>query len=172
MFKHGDILRQKRNDLDYFIVVDLFDYSLDSDKEIIEYELMQIYPYLEHPDIIKIKNKQDYYLVTREGTSTWNRMVGEVIEEHINFGWNSTPDFLMALEENKKLYSKYTQLSDALKGGTKEQMDVIRYDNLKTVNECLDALNDLQQLHNVFGDEAYLQLREVVMKRLKELIKV
>ena len=53
----------------------------------------------------------------------------------------------------------------------KTQYDVVYYDKIPEIDECLDAINDLKLLHQMFGDEAYLQLIEVVEKRLKELVK-
>ncbi|PAE04169.1 hypothetical protein CHI13_09630, partial [Bacillus paralicheniformis] len=47
--------------------------------------------------------------------------------------------------------------------------DVVRYDLIESIDECLDAINDLKNLHKTYKDEAYLQLIEVVERRINDL---
>jgi hypothetical protein len=47
-----------------------------------------------------------------------------------------------------------------------QKTDIIRYDTLDSIDKCLDTINDLTILHKMFGDESYLQLKELVTERL------
>lgn len=45
----------------------------------------------------------------------------------------------------------------------------IDYNQLETIDDCLDAMNDLKELYNLFNDDKYLKIRENVVGRLGHL---
>lgn len=119
-------------------------------------------------------------LLAERGTKKWNETLCAYLEvrqfQHTpmdeelrsiyrSFNTQEPSDLLLDITKKKVENSKNEIL---MKAGLRT--DVIRYDKLENVDQCLDALNDLSLLHDHFGDESYLQLREVVQERLKELI--
>lgn len=52
----------------------------------------------------------------------------------------------------------------------KNNEDIIKYSSLQTIDECLDALNDLDILHKMFKGKMYLNNRNKVLERLKMLV--
>ncbi|MGV4321341.1 hypothetical protein [Bacillus mojavensis] len=122
----------------------------------------------------------DIRLLVERGTKKWDETLSGYLEArerkhtpmdeelrkiYRSFKLKTPRDLLLDITERKVENSKNEIL---MKAGLRT--DVIRYDKLENVDQCLDALNDLSLLHDHFGDESYLQLREVVRNRLKELI--
>ena len=78
-------------------------------------------------------------------------------KERERVGLFGMPDFMLVIDENLKAIKKM-ELQNEVKQGAlpMRELGIIRYDSYKTVNECLDAISDLNTLHEMFGDEAYL----------------
>ena len=145
----GDVLK---HDGSYYLV----DGTLDEKNKTI-YFLIQIYPLTSLMSSIDVTENEikDFKVVFKSS------------EE------NEFKDLLKAIIDDIK--NKVGEMSENQKSAAKKnrflQNDVIHYDKIGDIDTCLDAINDLKLLHQMFGDEAYLQLIEVVEKRLKELVK-
>lgn len=159
----GDVVKTKffENGVEYFIITDIEDFSSDRDDEEYVYEVMKIFPVQEKSDTLYL-TKKELSLIGKGNDSEGRTILHFVNKERNKAGLKQQPDYMQAILEN----SKATQLVRIKK---KQDDDTIRYDKLKTVDDCLDAMNDLDELHKNFGDYAYLQLKDVVVERLKKL---
>jgi hypothetical protein len=175
----GDIVTYKVSNgtSEYYIITDMEDYSFEtSDGEWlkdIDYQIAMIYPVLRKTKFAVV-DEEVIRLVAREEDQQYSLIFELVNRERDKRQWFGKPDYMVFVETNKVANQKKKDGSlVATKYGWKEKvkdLDVIKYHELKTVNECLDAMNDLTALHKNFGDEAYLQLKEFVMTRLRELV--
>lgn len=167
-FKIGDIVKWKYStETEYYIVTDYDDWGVDN-----MYEIMKIYPIREKSHV-NYEPEGNLKMVAEKDGQQNKMMIQFIIEERNKKGYSGEPDFLKAIESNRKIRENVKEKRNnpdeiLRKAGLKS--DVIRYDKLGSVDECLDAMNDLKLLHETFGDEAYLQLRELVVNRLKELV--
>jgi hypothetical protein len=160
MFTHGDIVKIKftKNGLEYFIVTDVYDFSEKQDGSDLNYEVMQIYPIAIESLMLNVDGSK-LELHAKGNEKDGEMVIDFVMKERAKRGWIGVPDFQAVIYHNLK--------SDGVKKVYQPNLDIINYDKLETIDECLDAINDLNILHKFFGDEAYLQLREVVLKRLE-----
>lgn len=162
MFIHGDIVKQRfAKSVEYFIVTDMADFSQNGDGSEMVYEVMRIYPITLTSKIANFDEKQ-LELIGKGNEKQGRMMLDYVIKERLKRGWRDEPDFLIAMSQNLK--------ANKLNKAIPPKLDEIRYDKLPNIDSCLDAMNDLERLYELFGDEAFLQLREVVKSRLKQLI--
>lgn len=152
-----------------YMIVDVFDFSDDEQVEELDsdydYELAQIYPTTSLTRYIQ-STQSELTIVEEFGTKTYNMLWGLVLKEREEKGYYDAPSYLNVAEANLNFHKKNKTYYNKIK---LKEMDIVRYDRINTIDECLDALNDLTGLYEMFGDEAFLQLREVVMKRIKEL---
>ncbi|QIW89865.1 hypothetical protein PQE71_gp183 [Bacillus phage Izhevsk] len=183
----GDIVKKKTNanKMEYYIVVDVF---FKFEKEVnkqnsffisdddTKYTAIKIYP-VEHEGEVYICTS-----ATLETVALVHQKQHEVIMEMINRkrnerGMKWEAEYMRAIKAKKKQgfiqsFEK-AEIKPKKKRGRpkklKDKDDVVEYHKLETVDDCLDALNNLSALHKMFGDEAYIQLKEVVTDRLKEL---
>jgi hypothetical protein len=168
VFLQGDIVKYKfsQRGVEYFIVTDVYDFSEKGDKSDLHYEIMQIYPIAKTSITLDVEG--DKLEIKASGMAKEAEgIIDFVMEERKKRGWTEVPDFTIALYENAKAKTEGNEVTKVKQPNT----DIINYDKLESVDECLDALNDLDALYKLFGDEAYLQLRDVVLKRLKALKK-
>lgn len=86
----------------------------------------------------------------------WKEAINEVFKDH------SEEDKLRRIAELEKILSIEIESFS----------DYINYSSLQTTDECLDAMNDLTDLHNSFKDERYLEDREKVIDRLETLVEI
>lgn len=124
-----------------------------------EYHIMRIYP-ITRTSVIETVSEDQIRLLSKENSMSYELTMELVMREREKRGWTEVPDFLFEIEFNKK----------ATTSDINNDISVVRYDRIGNIDECLDALNDLSLLHKRFGDEVYLQLYEVVEKRLRELV--
>ncbi|UGO51049.1 hypothetical protein PQE70_gp196 [Bacillus phage vB_BanS_Nate] len=187
----GDIVRRNTNrKMEYFIIVDVFlqfnkdtEFSFSVNDDATKYTGIQIYPIESEGQIMKFQGDMiEIVALTDEAQHAkimeivheererrnikWEAEYMKTIREKINSG--------LALEwEGKNKKAEKVEVKPKKKRGRpkklKDKDDVIEYHKLATVDDCLDALNDLSILHEMFGDESYIQLKEVVTNRLKEL---
>lgn len=144
-----------------YIVTDVADFSTEKIVDI-DYELAQIFP-INIVTKYSTVGQDELFLHAGRLSKDRNGIIDFVMQERKMRGIYNTPDYIVNIgknivEENKR------------KKETERDTVVVRYDLMTTINECLDAYNDLSELHRTFGDESYLQLRDEVEKRLKELI--
>jgi hypothetical protein len=165
-FNIKDIVRMKGDMDTLYMVVDYADFSqvAKNGREIpdIDYDLMQIYPIIEKAKI-KTVRQADIEIKDVIGSRNHELVLNFVKKDREKRGWFGTPDFIETAQKNIQSVRRVSAV--------KEKDDVIRYDKLESIDMCLDALNHLTALHKEFGDESFLQLKEVVTARLKTLSK-
>lgn len=147
MYNVGDIVKKRFDSREYYTVVYVYDFS---DK--VMYELSILYPVAIHSKTT-MENHDSIYIVAENGTEKHSTMIEFINKERLAKGLGGI------IVDN---YSANINFADGL--------DIVNYDRLESIDECLDAMNDLKLLHNEFGDEDYLHLRELVQNRLKELV--
>lgn len=164
----GDIVIMKGCEGLFWMISDIINGEGESPNSV-GYEIIPFYPVELALDFIPMTvYGREITIYARGGTKKATAMEEMVIHEILTQQPKSTLVPLSGGDitlESKKPAKKKRKKTSATNNG----MDVIKYNEMDTTDECLDALNDLKDLHNAFGDEAYEQLREVVMKRLKEL---
>ncbi|MFS0905831.1 hypothetical protein AB3N02_22670 [Priestia aryabhattai] len=175
----GDIVTYKVSSgtIEYYIITDMEDYSFETaDGEFIkdiDYQIAMIYP-VHRKTKFAVVDEEVIKLVAKETDQQYSLIFDLINKERDKRMWLGKPDYMVFVETNKVANQKKQDGSlVATKYGWKEKekdLDVIKYHELKTVDDCLDAMNDLTALHKNFGDEAYIQLKEFVMIRLKELV--
>lgn len=173
-FNIGDTVRLKNDKNVIYIVIDFIDLTLtidDGEKQIgdINYELMRIYPIVEHPKYTTVRQSSIVLNSAKDDRLT-NLLLALIQKDREKEGWYGTPDFIKIINRNRKAIEKYNATVKEVQVPMKK-LDTIRYDLIDTIDECLDAINDLKILHEMFGDEAYIQLVEVVEKRIIRLHK-
>lgn len=163
MYVHGDVVKLKSFDKEseYHIITDFEEYiNPITKKDGYRYELMKIFP-VERMSKVEYVNHMEVKLIGRASDIQGKAVLELVKKEREKKGFLDKPEYIKAIEVNihsdKSTLNRYVDES------------IARYDLIKTVDGCLDAINDLNQFYEVFGDEAYLQLKEVVYKRLKSL---
>ena len=154
----GDLIKHLLFQNETFIVTDVEDHSVKKDGSKLLYQVMELYPVKKISRVRFFKDDKYIDSVGKKGDTNYSIVMTLVNLERKKLGLYDKPEYekLVALRTNKKKIE--------------EPLDIVNYSKLYSVDECLDALNDLKELHKHFGDEAYLQLREVVMKRLKEFV--
>lgn len=167
----GDIVVLKGCKGLYWMINDIItDNEGESSPNSIGYEIIPFYPVEDALDFLPMTvYGREVTLYAKGGTEKATAMeelvIHEILTQQPKTKLIPLTDRDVTLESKKPTKKKPRKKTSATNNG----MDVIKYNQLDSTDECLDALNDLKDLHNAFGDEAYEQLREVVMKRLKEL---
>lgn len=191
----GDIVKMNdgKNMMEYFVIIDVFlefkdgasPFSLHVDDENTRYTAMQIYPVEKEEHMLFRYTTPRFETVALVGQKQHEKIIELVKRERERQGKHNVPFYEEVIKKRingdnfDKLiastpYTTWTTPKDTKKKkGKKKKIeinaDIIQYDKLDTVDECLDAMNDLAELHKQFGDESYLQLREVVIGRLRDL---
>lgn len=154
-FNIGDIVKVADQEKSLYIITDVLEYEI-GDSVDYDYELILIYP---QRNTSFITLEQDRIKIHAKKTDVNNGLILEYLRKERNKkGLLGKPEYLEIIEENSK---------DKI---FKTPLDTVRYDNLETIDKCLEAIRDLGILYEMFGDEAYLQLKEVVGKRIIELM--
>lgn len=177
-----DIVKLKGDDRFLYMVVDIADFTKTSEigeKPVIDidYEVMQIYPIQKNSSYITFSHN-DIEIAHKMGDRNHELTLRFIQKDREKLGWFGVPDFVEVANKNLQSIRRVEKASMAsdeqpikeIKMPTK-RLDIIRYDIIETIDGCLDALNHLQALYEMFGDEAYLQLKEVVTSRIIRLSK-
>lgn len=186
----GDIVQKNTNvKMEYFIIVDVFlkftkettNLTFGIDEENTVYTAVQIYP-VEHEGSI-MTFKSDKVNTVAFLHQKQNEVILEMVErKRKEQGMNWEAEYIKTIQAKtanngfkEALNTSFNQaeVKPKKKRGRpkklKDKDDVVEYHKLETIDDCLDALNSLSALHKMFGDESYIQLKEVVTNRLKEL---
>lgn len=161
----GDIVKINGDDKSIFIVVNTvqLETSLYDGIDICEYEIIKIYP------IDKISK----YMTVSQGGLTLHAKKNDkdhalilkfIQKDRERNGIYGVPEFVQVLNQNINI--------NADNEGVKISVirhDIIRYDLIKTVDECLDAINDLNMLYEMFDDDYFLTAKKQVYKRIIRL---
>ncbi|UUV46995.1 hypothetical protein [Bacillus phage vB_BanS-Thrax5] len=181
----GDIvkLNDGKNKMEYFIIVDMFlefvedstsPVNLKVDSENTRYTAMQMYPVEKEQHMLLRYTEDRFETVAFVGQKQHESIVELINRERFRVGKTGKPFYEDVIKKrlNDDTFDKFVSKVTKKKGKKKKIQitdDVIQYDKLGTIDECLDAMNDLSELHKQFGDESYLQLREVVVGRLRDI---
>jgi hypothetical protein len=173
-FDITDIVTTKGNDDVLFMVVDYADYSglAPNGKEIedIDYELIQIYPIQKNGKYVTM-GQPDLNLKEKQGNKNHELLLSFIQKDREKKGWFGVPDFIELANRNLKSIQRAEGKQVKEVKPPMQKLDSIRYDQIDTIDKCLQAINDLNTLHKMFGDESYLQLKEVVTARIIRLNK-
>ena len=182
-FNIGDVVTVNEIDYfnDYFVVVHN---KVNTDNGMNYYRLMRIMP-VQLADHTIIKKETDITLHTRKDSREYKLIMDFVMSDRRKQGIFDIPKFMEMINDknNGKKEGSYTLAWDSLSNHKQKQkqdimtetkkkstLDVIHYNYLDKVDDCLDAINDLKRLYDMFGDEEYLNNIKIVEKRLKRLI--
>lgn len=186
----GDIVQKNTNvKMEYWIVVDVFlkftkeqsDFTFGIDEENTTYTAVQIYPVENEGSIFTFKS--DRVNTVAFIYQKQHEVIMEMIErKRKEKGMKWEAEYIKTIQaktanngfkEALNTSFKQAEVKPKKKRGRpkklKDKDDVVEYHKLETIDDCLDALNNLTALHKMFGDEAYIQLKEVVTDRIKEL---
>jgi len=162
-FRIGDIVAIGSGEA-IFIVADISEWYLKNDVEY-EYELIQIYPITK--DTVYKSSYHNNMLLKAKRFSLQNTNTLAYIQKEREFkGMIGKPDYMTICEENMK-YEKEKIVDKAF---NQKPVKTILYSHIETVDKCLDAMNDLKEMHDLWKDERYLEDRQIVLKRLEELV--
>lgn len=164
MYKHGDIVKPISIDanFEYHIVTDVEEYRNPATKKISSrYQIMQMYP-VKKLSKLSFYDNMDLFLVSEAGTHKSTHIMEMIRKERIIKGFEGKADYFRAIEESiHRKDSTFTPFVDE---------SVARYDLIRSIDEGVDALWDLNNFYLVFGDDSYLQLKEIVLKRMDEIV--
>lgn len=153
------------------------------DTEETGYKLLKVYPASDEIEFVTVAERE-VSIIAREGKYEYKIIMSFLNEEYRRIGFPSFLHFFKKAMSTQYINTKIKAKNRGIgkrKNSTRaknnnnsfpqQMLDAIYYNEIETVDECLDALNDLNVLHEMFGDEAYQQLKELVLKRLEELSK-
>lgn len=161
IFNLGDIVKPKFiGGLEYFIVTDLEDFSKNQDGSEMMYDIMKIFPIANDSYPISHWLEGNLDMIAKGGEKEGKMVLDFVKKERHKRGLMDKPQYIKLIEVN----------SIGSIAVPKKEPDDVRYDKLDSIDQCLDAMNDLKLLHSMFGDDAFLQLQEVAQKRIVDLI--
>jgi hypothetical protein len=173
-FKAGDIVAVKGLENVFFSVESVVDYDW------IHYRLVKICP-VDNAIISEVVNENDIEIVFEENNTpdylTVMCMLNDAYEE---MGYGGIYNFIEVATQSENDYRDFNKARNE-KGATKVKNNnityagtkdrIVRYSMIQTIDECLDVMNDLAGLYEMFGDEDYLKSYEIVVKRIGELNK-
>lgn len=161
-FQIGDMIGHLLFENQTFMITDFDDFSKNRDGSDILYEAMDIFPITKNS---KIRFFEPKHLVVkaRKGNVNYDVSLKYLYQEREKLGYVGEPEYIRVIRQNEEMVEE--------KNKTEEPTDIIEYNKIETVDECLDAMNDLTRLHEMFGDDAYLKLRKTTIRRLKKITK-
>ena len=171
-FKIGDIVKPRHTkETVYYIVIDVADFTQQGGKPDVDYETMLIFPVESRISNVDIFTEDSLMPVSRTNEKKYKTILDFVRKEREKKGWFEEPDYIKAIKDNRNAIQLVTKQEKKVVAVIPPRHDIVYYNKIDNVDECLDALNDLDTLHKLFGDEAYLQLKDMVRKRIQELKK-
>lgn len=168
----GDIvqhtLSSKEGHVEYYLVYDV-EYT---PKGVLGVKGLKIFPVeedFESVEILELSNAKRMLDMNAHTDRLGEKVFKFTNGRRLELGYKEIPPLIKIkkmMENNKKKAVKKAKDKDI----NPQVQDIIRYDEILSVDECLDAMNHLSDLHKVFGDDAYLQIREYIVKRLEDLL--
>lgn len=163
-FQIGDIVKLRSSNLynHAYLITDV-----RYDEEFKEY---YYFGYPIYPDLVNHMKDFDHEAVFlfAEGDTAYN-IITTAIKEY-NHETGGYPSFCFVLLNSNEVKEEIKfAIRDAIGIKGVNDSDVVRYDLIESIDECLDAINDLKKLHKTYKDEVYLQLIEVVERRINDL---
>lgn len=191
-YREGDVL--KESDFDesgnLYIVIDIADFTSNNDEAVsddylIEYGVYQIYPIAFTSKYFTFRQDR-VELHVQDGTTPAKLLHEHIKRERSIRGWNDVPDFVKTLHTGMKsrdvyLRKEYTPLVQVntvnARSWIEGKIDDIasreeekrKESLLKTVDDCLDAINYANFLYALLGDEKYIDFKNKALARLEQL---
>lgn len=161
-YTYGDIVKpiMIQNEYEYYIVTDCRPFlNSKTQKKDCRYQLMRIYPVTKLSKVIYLTEID----VKGTGTKQNTKYIMDLVSKERRMkGFVDKPDYQKAIELNI-----YNNIED---DSSDVDESIARYDLIETIEQGVDALWDLNKFYEVFGDESYLQLKEIVLKRMNEIV--
>lgn len=165
MYKHGDIVKpiSIEANFEYHIVTDCETYRNPFTKKLsTRYQIMQIYPVKKSSEV-NFCDKIDLFLVSKCGSHKAKHIMELVKKERQILGFTERADYFRTMEVN--IHSENSSFEPFV-DESEAELGVFL-----TLDEGLEAIHDLQNLYEIIGDKAYLEEKEKVIERIKEIIK-
>jgi hypothetical protein len=161
-FQIGDMIGHLLFENQTFMITDFEDFSKNRDGSDILYEVMDIFPITKNSKI-RFFDSKFMEVKARKGNVNYDVSLKYLYQEREKLGFVGEPEYIKVINQNELMAKEKDKI--------KEPTDIIEYNKIETVDECLDAMNDLTRLHEMFGDDTYLKLRKTTVRRLKKLTK-
>lgn len=163
LFEIGDITKHHEGSSNLYIVVDMIEFN----KNDIDVEMMQIYPIRETAKYIT--DSHINIMIHAKANSRDARTLLEfIIQDRHARGWYEVPDYVIAVRNNLSYINSIDTLKKIKKSKLSQSKNV-HYKYIDDIDECLDALIDLDALYKLFQDEEYIEQRNIVLERLEIL---
>lgn len=162
-FKIGDIVRIAEDESTLYVVLDSADFT-NSNAVDIDYEIIQILPIRMISNRVTI-NQQHLSIYAKYGSRNNESLHRFIKNSRESMGLFGVPDFAVALLSNLKAERENADRNRIYTPNEKE----VEFDLQATRDQYLDEMNYLEMFHNVFGDERYIEEREIVIEKLKQL---
>lgn len=160
-FTFSDIVKVVgRLNTQYYIITNFEDFSPKRDGSDFSYEAVRIYPVAKNP-LVEHYYEKDLVLIANADKKEAKMIMEFVLKQEHLAGWKGKAHYLRIIETNTNLKDV-----DNLDNVQVEPTTIADY---TTTDQCLDAINTLAILFEVTEDVSYLQLRETITIKLKEL---
>lgn len=171
-FKIGDIVKLKTDERIVYMITDSLDLSECGKEPNIEYEVAVILPIVKET-LTYVYNEKELNCVAKvEERREYKAVVDYVKRERSKVGLFGEPDYVRYAETNKHTSATEDLTVEKPKKVKSKTTKNVNYSSLETIDECLDAINDLNLLYKTFKNKSYLKYKEAVEERLRELIGV
>lgn len=169
-FKVGDTVTLLHEEENLYIITGVSEYKKFADDRFVDtydYELILILPVkkgISH----RLEEEEDLLMFAKYKSKMWSTMMNFVKKDREKNGMLGEPEFLKVVED-VLLGKMGLRKVEIPRIAMKNQDSHINYENLQTVDECLDCMNDLKMLGDMLDDKEFIKIRKKVMKILKEL---
>lgn len=155
---------------EYYLV---FNIELDDGGSYARIDSIQLFPFTEElveVDILekaREESEKDVVIVFNAYDEDGANIINSLNERRSQNGYVELPpiDDLRNMKQRRRIRTKQKE-----EKVLKQKQDIIAYEDIFNVDECLDAMNSLSELHKAFGDEEYLEQKEKVKERLASLL--
>ena len=133
------------------------------------YQVMQIYPVItSKPEKF---GESALKLEATDRTKEYAFLMAFIVKERQRKGFHGEPEFIKEIRTNygEKIFDGTTHLRSVAKKVVSLNREDVSYSNIKSIDEGLDALNDLNTLIKEFGDQEYVFAKELVIRSIKKL---
>lgn len=183
MFKYnvGDAVTLVGEEDHLYIVTSRSEFEeLNGEGMIYDYELVQVLPAIEQLRYV-VKDEEQVFLYATYLTRMWNTMLEFVKKERKSQDIYGKLEVLEIVKQNRPASLGITtsplMLETAQVKRTIKIHELVNYSSLKDTDECLDRLNDLNMLIDLFKDDPtdsetvkeYIEHKNIVLKQLAKM---
>lgn len=174
-FSVGDQVTLVGDDKVLYIISDIHDYEVyrdDATVQVFDYELIRIYPVVREVNFV-IEGEMNLHPYATFQSKMWNTMMAFIKNAFRDRQWREEPPFIEVVHNNLNYNTGGGQKLKLTTANLRAADEKIKYDSFQTVDEGLDALNDLNMLIHVVGDtedKEYTKAKKAVVKKLKKIV--